>query len=109
MPNSREWHVVLARFVVEVEKQTRGTQTVLHSLFLVKAVDEKDAVRRLRPQFDHLARPSPNARGELTRCRLDRVVQVDLAGFDAPNPDGVEIFTGLMKDRKMNPESAWTP
>ena len=104
-----EWHSVLARFVVEIAGQSRGMQTVMHRLFLVRARDEKDAIRRLRPRFDRLEKPARNPRGGWTRYRLEQVVQVDPAGFESPDPDGVEIFTGLMSDRPMKPKDAWHP
>ena len=103
------WFSVLARFALQIEGKTRGVQTCVDRLFLVRAAGEKDAIRRLRPRFQAAEAPSLNSHGEMTRYRFEKVVEIDQPELGGRDLDGTEVFRGLMRDRRIRAGQAWHP
>lgn len=100
------WFTVHARVAIQIEGQTRGSQTYEDRFVAVKATSVKDAERRLRPEFRAYAAPYLNSDGEMVRWALEEIVDVYDTGETELDGVCVEVYS-ILKRRRMRPERVW--
>jgi hypothetical protein len=102
------WYAIEARFAIQIEDQTTGSQGYEDRIVLVKAYDEKDAKDRLQDEFAEYASPYLNGDCELVRFQFEAVLDVCQPWFEKLDPNGTEVFF-RWGQRKMQPEHVWHP
>lgn len=103
-----EWYAVLARFAIQVEGQTRGTQDYEDRIVIVQAYNLDDAPRRLRAEFKRYATPYLGATNRLVRWQFEEVLDVYSMGQVNFSEKAIEVFSTL-KSRRLRPRDAWIP
>lgn len=104
----KSWFAVKAHFEIQIEGQTKGFQEVEERIVIVRAVDCKDAQKRLIKNFKEYDEPYLNKYGEMVRWHFEKVIDIYEMNVDTIDPKGTEVFYEFIR-RRMKPEYEWQP
>lgn len=102
------WFAVKAHFAIQIEGQIKGFQEVEERIVIIRAVDCKDAKKRLIKDFKKYNDPYLNKYGEMVRWHFEKVVDIYNMNADIIDPKGTEVFYEFIR-RRMKPAYEWHP
>jgi hypothetical protein len=109
-PAKREpgWFAVKARFVMQLEDETRGMQDYEDRILLVQARSFKDAERKAMREFRRYGMLTLITTGHFFRWTFEAILDVYETYIDEMDPTGMEVYSE-MRTRRLKPEYQWHP
>jgi hypothetical protein len=104
----KSYFAVRAIFAIQIEGQTTGLQTYEDRILLVKAADDKHAIRLAKREFRRYESTYLSSAGTFCRWRFEKIIDVCKTWESSIDPNGTEVYSEL-RDRRMKPEYEWHP
>ncbi|MBZ0321081.1 MAG: DUF4288 domain-containing protein [Anaerolineae bacterium] len=103
-----EWYAVKARFICQVEGQTKGSLLYEDRILLLKAYNFEDVEKRAQKEFDAYAHSYLNGDQEVVRWQFEEVLDIYHTFIEKIDPAGMEVYSEFGR-RRMRPEYEWHP